>query len=188
MMMGSKHANQKHKKYEVLITGMGGDGVVFAGEVLGLAATFDGKFASQRSTYGASQRGETLYSEIIVSDKPVQYTFIESPSFFIALSQQGFEAYNYFIKDSQDTTIFTESSHKYDLQGFDRKFKVIKLEARKIALEYSLPSMGNIIMLSNFVKNTKIVTKKGLEDSLKFKTSLQSHKQNLKALSLGWEL
>lgn len=187
-MMKLKYPNQQQKQYEILITGLGGDGVIFAGEVLGLAATLDGKFASQRSTYGASQRGETLYTEVIVSEKPVQYTFIESPSFFIALSQQGFEAYNYFINDSQDTTIFTDSSHKYNLRGFDKKFNVIKIEARKIALENNLPSMGNIIMLSNFIKNTKIVTIKSLEDSLKNKTSSQSHKQNLKALSLGWEL
>jgi len=41
------------KRVEVRISGLGGQGVVLAGEILGRAAVYDGKYAVQTQSYGA---------------------------------------------------------------------------------------------------------------------------------------
>ena len=44
-------------RIEVRICGLGGQGVVLAGQILGLAAVYDGKNVVQTQSYGAEARG-----------------------------------------------------------------------------------------------------------------------------------
>ena len=176
------------RRQQILIVGKGGEGVVLIGELLGLAATLDGKFASQRSTYGASQRGETLFSEIIVSNKPVQFPFVESPTLFIAMSPQGFEAYSNRIKDTKNTEIFIDSTYDYDLGDLDTKGKVNKVPARQLAIDNKIPMASNMIMLSNFIKKTSLLSKDSLKQALVNKISDKLLKQNQKAFELGYKI
>ncbi len=181
--------NQLQKQpLEILIVGKGGEGVVFMGELLGLAATLDGKFACQRSTYGASQRGEALYSEIIVSSMPIQYSFVESPRYFISMSQQGFEAYYHRLNNTHDPMLFIDSTYDYDLHGLEKNGKVIKIGARSRAIRDDLPVVGNIIMLSAFIRSTNLVTKQALKKALLKRISSAWYDQNLKALEIGFKL
>ncbi len=176
------------KRYEILITGMGGEGVVLAGEILGLAASLDGKFASQRSIYGAAQRGEALCSQVIISENPVQYTFIESPTFLISFSQHGFDAYYKKIIEPERSSIFIDSTHKFDLRGFEKKAKIIRIEAHRCAIENNIPMVGNIIMLSCFSKITGIVTELAISQAIRQKIPIASQKPNLDGMKLGEKL
>jgi 2-oxoglutarate ferredoxin oxidoreductase subunit gamma len=187
----------KNKREEILIVGKGGDGVVLIGEILGLAATMECKFASQRNNYGPSQRGEALFTEIIIADIPIEYTFIENPTYYISLSQQGFDAsYNKLIgeakkglrKKNKSAELFIEYTNKYDLHGVDNKFKTYLFETKQAAIENQLPLISNIILLASFIEKSKIVSKESIKKALIYRLSKDSHKQNLKALDVGWKL
>jgi 2-oxoglutarate ferredoxin oxidoreductase subunit gamma len=182
--------NNKGNKdqYEILIAGMGGEGVVFLGELLGLGATLDGKYASQRNTYGASQRGEAICSEIIISNEPVQFPFIESPTHFIALSKMGFDGYYYRLKNISDSTLFIDTSYEYNLHGLDKRANVIKIPARQNAIDNDMPTSGNIIILGSFIKGTKIISQKSIEQALSRKISKKMFKQNQKAIKIGYKV
>lgn len=184
----SAPASKDIHRQQILIVGKGGEGVVLIGELLGLAATLDGKFASQRSTYGASQRGETLYSEIIISDEPVQFPFVESPTVFIAMSQQGFEAYSSRIKDTQNTKIFIDSTYDYNLGELEKESKINKVPARQLAIDNKIPLTTNIIILSNFIKKTNLISKDSLKQALVNKISDKLLKQNQEAFELGYKI
>ncbi len=185
---GSKKRSKRLGENEILIAGMGGEGVVMVGELLGLAATMDGKFASQRNSYGASQRGEAVCAEIIISDNSIQYPFIESPTHFLSLSQQGFDGYIHRIVDGFNTSIYIDSTQKISLKGLKRKYKVIEFPARAEAIKNKLPLIANIIMLSAFVKHTKIVSTHTLKKVLIKKISHHWLEQNLKAFEIGQKL
>ena len=175
-------------QYEILIAGMGGEGVVFMGELLGLGATLDGKYASQRNTYGASQRGEAICSEIIISNEPVQFPFIESPTHFIALSKMGFDGYYHMLNNISDSTLFIDNSYEYDLHGLDKRAKLIKIPARQHAIDNDISIYGNIIILGSFIKGTKIISQKSIEQALSKKTSKKMFNQNQKAIEIGYRL
>lgn len=179
---------QKPSQYQILIAGMGGEGVVSMGEILGLAASLDGKFASQRNTYGASQRGEAICTEIIISDRPVQFPFIESPTHFISLSKMGFDGYYHRLKNISDSTLFVDTSYLYNLRGLEKSAEIIKIPARQKAIDNGLPTSGNIIMLGSFVRGTKLISEKSLERAISKKISKKGLKQNLKAIKLGFEM
>ncbi|MCK4435688.1 2-oxoacid:acceptor oxidoreductase family protein, partial [Candidatus Bathyarchaeota archaeon] len=60
-------------KIEVRICGLGGQGVVLAGRVLGRAAVYDGKKVVQTQSYGAEARGSAAKSEVIIADKKIGF-------------------------------------------------------------------------------------------------------------------
>ena len=177
---------------KVLIVGKGGDGVVLIAEILGLAATLDGCYVSQRNNYGPSQRGEALFSEVIISKEPIQYTFIDVPTYYISLSQQGFDASFQRMDEKQKgkervgTILYIDSTQKYDLKGLDKRFTINNFAAKHLAIENDLPFAGNIIMLSYFTKTTGVVSKDSLKQALLKRISKRSQKQNLEALKIGW--
>lgn len=179
----------KSSKIEILIAGIGGEGVTVAAELLGEAATIDGKFASIRSTYGASQRGEAVFSEVIISDLPIQFNFVEFPKYFIAFSQQGFESCFDKIVSDVKPVLFIESTFNFNLHGFEKQYTVKKLQARECALENGLSmNNSNIIMLGSFINLTNIISKQAIEHGLKSKFSKFLLKENIKALKLGYSL
>ena len=173
---------------QILIAGMGGEGVVLVGELLGLGATLEGKFASQHNSYGASQRGEAICTEIIISDIPVRFPFIESPTHFIGLSKMGYDGYHYRLNNALRPIVYLDTSFDFDLSGLQKRAKVIKIPARKKAMETGIPTSANLIMLGGFVKETKIITQDSLERVLSDKMSKSSFKQNLKAARLGYKM
>ncbi len=56
------------KRTEIRITGLGGQGVVLAGKILGRAAVYDEKHVVQTQSYGAEARGSAAKSEVIIAD------------------------------------------------------------------------------------------------------------------------
>ena len=45
---------------KIRICGLGGQGIILAGEILGLAAIIEGKYATQMRSYGSEARGSTV--------------------------------------------------------------------------------------------------------------------------------
>ncbi|MFQ6086958.1 MAG: 2-oxoacid:acceptor oxidoreductase family protein, partial [Candidatus Bathyarchaeia archaeon] len=61
------------ERTEVRIAGLGGQGVILAGQILGRAAVYDGKYVVQTQSYGAEARGSAAKSEVIISDEPIKF-------------------------------------------------------------------------------------------------------------------
>jgi 2-oxoglutarate ferredoxin oxidoreductase subunit gamma len=77
--------------HDVRFAGLGGQGVVLAGLVLGQAAVVDGLYASGANSYGAQARGSVALAEIRLSDEPIDYPRVDDADLLVALSQDGYE-------------------------------------------------------------------------------------------------
>src|SRR5688572_7706326 len=60
------------KPYGILVTGVGGTGVVTIGALLGMAAHLEGKGAAVLDMTGLAQKGGSVYSHIRIAQKPEQ--------------------------------------------------------------------------------------------------------------------
>jgi indolepyruvate ferredoxin oxidoreductase len=58
------------RPYGILVTGIGGTGVVTIGQVLGMAAHLEGKAASVMDMTGLAQKGGAVLSHVRIADKP----------------------------------------------------------------------------------------------------------------------
>ncbi|HID16607.1 MAG TPA: 2-oxoacid:ferredoxin oxidoreductase subunit gamma, partial [Candidatus Atribacteria bacterium] len=117
-------------RIEIRICGLGGQGVILAGEILGLAAILDGKYAVQTRSYGSEARGTAAKSDIIISDKKIKYPLIEKCDVMIAMSQPALNKYISTLKPN-GTLIIDEDLVKEKLEK--TSINIYKVKATRIA-------------------------------------------------------
>jgi len=84
---------------ELTLAGVGGQGSILAGVILGSAAvTHDQKFAVQTQAYSAELRGGFAAAWVIVSDQPVLFPRVTRPDILVAQAQDSIERYAGVLK------------------------------------------------------------------------------------------
>src|SRR4030042_5105525 len=84
---------------EILIGGVGGQGVVLSGILLGTAASlYDGKQAVQTQSYSSELRGGSARAEVIISEERVTDPEVRRPDILIALAEDALSKYIHRIK------------------------------------------------------------------------------------------
>ncbi len=69
----------ENKKQEVIITGFGGQGIVLAGRILGMAAAlWDRKESTLVQSYGPESRGGACCAQVIISDNVIRYPYVKT--------------------------------------------------------------------------------------------------------------
>ena len=90
---------EEMKRTEILIGGVGGQGVILAGILLGTAATlFDHKKAVQTQAYSSEQRGGMAKSEVILASDPITDPQVRRPDILIALAEDAIKRHLQKIK------------------------------------------------------------------------------------------
>ena len=171
-------------KIEVRICGLGGQGVVLAGRVLGRAAVYDGKKVVQTQSYGAEARGSAAKSEVIIADKKIGFPLIRKCDVLVAMSQ---DALDVNIKDlKEDGVVLIDK----DLVKPPRmRAKTYSLPVTEVA-ESSLKSkmFANVIMLGALTEITSIVSEEAMEKAIVASVRLESAEANLRAFKIGLTL
>ena len=73
---------------DINIAGVGGQGSILAGVILGTAAvTYDKKYAVQTQAYSSELRGGFAATWVIVSDGPVGFPRVTAPDILVAQAQ-----------------------------------------------------------------------------------------------------
>jgi indolepyruvate ferredoxin oxidoreductase beta subunit len=166
----------------VLIAGVGGQGVILSSEILALAALADGRDVKQGEFHGVAQRGGSVFSHIRFGDK------VHSPlaprgqvDYLLALEKLEALRYAHFVKPG-GTVIMND--HKVEparmadprpypddaaalLEG--RGLEVVVVEATRKAIELGNYRAANVILLGTLAGHLDIpdqVWKKTLEERI----------------------
>jgi len=78
---------------EIIIAGFGGQGVLFAGQVLAYAAMDTGKEVTWIPSYGPEMRGGTANCTVIIADNEIGSPLVKNPPLAIALNLPSFDKY-----------------------------------------------------------------------------------------------
>ena len=96
---------------EVRFSGSGGQGVILMGVILAMAGTRDHRFVVQTQSYGPEARGGYSRSDVIISDRPIDYPELERAHVLVTLSQESASEYvrmmhadGILIYDSENVT------------------------------------------------------------------------------------
>ena len=139
----------------IIITGFGGQGILFAGKILAYTALIKGKHLSWLPSYGPEMRGGTANCHVIVSDEPVGSPIIITPNVLISMNKPSLEKF--------ENDVVAGGTIIYDSSLIDRKVerddvKVCAVDATAIATKEAKPNMANMIMLGALLKATNIFT------------------------------
>jgi 2-oxoglutarate ferredoxin oxidoreductase subunit gamma len=171
---------------QVRLSGLGGQGIVLAGILLGEAGAIDGKYVAGSNSYGAQARGSSCQSEVVFSDGPIDFPHLTTADILLAMSQG---AYNMFCGDVKE---------KSGLILFDQ-YQVAPKEGLNViqigipATEHALKRLkdkqaANIVLLGALIETTKIVSLRAMKKAIRTHVSERYRGFNLNALRIGIEL
>jgi 2-oxoglutarate ferredoxin oxidoreductase subunit gamma len=78
---------------EILIAGFGGQGVLFAGQLLAHAGMDAGQHVTWLPSYGPEMRGGTAHCTVILSDEEIGSPQVRHPKALIAMNRPSLELY-----------------------------------------------------------------------------------------------
>lgn len=171
---------------QIRLSGLGGQGVILAGVLLGEAGAVDGKRVSGSNSYGAQARGSGCKSEIVFSKRPIDFPHLLGADILIALSQGAYNLYGGDVKERSGLILYDQSqvTPKEDL-----KVQQIGIPATEAALKkLKNKQMANIILLGALLETTGVVSAGAMEKAMKIHVSGRFRALNLRALKLGREL
>ncbi len=80
--------------WKVILTGVGGQGIISAGILLAeTAVVHEGRYSVQSQSYGAEMRGGLSRTDITISDDPVIYPKVEQAHVLVCLHRKGLHAH-----------------------------------------------------------------------------------------------
>lgn len=167
------------------ISGLGGQGVVLAGQILGKAAVYSGKNAVQTQSYGAEARGSVAKSEVIVSDGKIGFPMVRKCDILVAMNQ---EAVDCNLKNLKENGILLiDSSIVKDVPKTSAKIHAIPAtEIAEKTLGQKL--VANMIMLGALTKIANIVDDRNMKKAIEESVPKNAASLNLKAYETGKNL
>ncbi len=179
-----KILSDHEERYEISLSGSGGQGLLFAGTILAQAiGIYDGKNVTQTQSYGPEARGGASRSDIVVSSGMIYYPKTIKLDLLLALTQEACDAYYLKLKEEGILVIDIDLVN----QPPAREFKAYPF-TRAAKEELGTSIFANIIALGTLAALTKLVSKDSLIQAVKDRAPKGTLESNLKALELGFEL
>jgi 2-oxoglutarate ferredoxin oxidoreductase subunit gamma len=142
-------------KAEVLLAGLGGQGVQFAGDILARACTAAGMHVSVLPSYGAEARGTLIRTEVVISDEQIIYPGVLEPDVLVAFSQ---EAYDHFLPVSgPETLVFYDSASVLPADQANGRPRQYGIPAIESATEIGNAKAANMVMLGALAGASEVV-------------------------------
>lgn len=173
------------KRTEIRIAGLGGQGVVLAGQILGRAAVYDGKKVVQTQSYGAEARGSAAKSEVIVSDEKIGFPDVRKCDVLVAMNQTAFDKNKKDVKENGVLLAEEDIVANAD----DVKARVFHVPFTKAAeAEFKSKMYANVVMLGVLAKITALVSDEAMEKAIVDSVPNEAKQKNINAFRIGLQL
>ena len=171
---------------EILVGGVGGQGVVLSGILLGTAATlFEGKKAVQTQSYSSELRGGSTRAEVIISEEPVTDPQVRKPDILIALAEDALSKYIHRIKP-KGLLVIDSDLVKGAKPG---DYEILAIPATSIAdKEMGNIVVANLIVLGALLKKTNLLSVEAMEKAIEVSVPKKAITLNLDAFRRGLQL
>ena len=144
-------------KNDIILSGVGGQGILSIAATIGLAAVANNLFLKQAEVHGMSQRGGDVQSHLRISDKPVYSDLIPYGNATLIISVEPMESLRYLPWLSKTGWLVTNSNPFVNIPDYPaideiiNEIKKIKnhiiIDADGIAKESGSARSGNMVIL-----------------------------------------
>jgi len=173
-------------KTEIRVGGLGGQGVILCGMIIGKAASiYDGKHATLIQSFGPEARGSACSAQVTVADAAIGYPYVKNPDVLIVMSP---DAYTQFAPELKPGGVLL---YENELITVDEKLpagvKAFGIPATRLAEELGRRLVLNIVMTGFFAGVTGLVSFEAVEKAVKNSVPRGTEDLNLRALHRGYE-
>ena len=144
-------------KKDIILAGVGGQGILSIAAVIGMAAVESGLYLKQAEVHGMSQRGGAVQSHLRISDSPIASDLIPEGSCDMILSVEPMEALRYLPFLTKDGWVVTSTKTFENIENYppeNELFEQIRLienhvliDANAIARELGSQKISNMVIL-----------------------------------------
>ena len=134
---------------QMLLSGFGGQGILFAGKFLAYKGLTDGKQVSWLPSYGPEMRGGTASCSVIISDEEVGSPIISEPDVLIAMNLPSFEK---FVPTVRPGGIVIADSSLIETKTDRTDIDVYYIPATALASDMGKQSLANMIILGKLLQ------------------------------------
>jgi len=144
-------------KRDIILAGVGGQGILSIAAVIGVAAVESGLYLKQAEVHGMSQRGGDVQSHLRISDKPISSDLIPQGKCDMILSVEPMEGLRYLNFLAPGGWLVTSSKPFQNIGDYPEMELLLKeirkvknhriVDAPFIAGELGSQKVSNIVML-----------------------------------------
>jgi 2-oxoglutarate ferredoxin oxidoreductase subunit gamma len=170
---------------EILIAGFGGQGVLFAGQLLAYAGMDSGRNVTWIPSYGPEMRGGTANCTVIISEEEIGSPLVRHPSAVIAMNLPSLVKYESDIKAGG---VLVVNSSMVNRRVVRRDIQVVAIPGNEIAEALGDKRMTNMVLLGGLLANLSVLPVVAIEKALEGHLPARHHKLlplNYKALRKG---
>lgn len=144
-------------KVDIILSGVGGQGILSIAAVIGEAALKEGLYMKQAEVHGMSQRGGDVQSNLRLSDKPISSDLIPKGQADLIISLEPMESLRYLPYLKKEGWLVTNSRPFINIPNYpdiekvnaelDKLPRKVVLDVEAIAKEVASVRSANIVML-----------------------------------------
>ena len=176
------------KSCEIILSGFGGQGILFAGKIIASAAMMMGRELSWLPSYGPEMRGGTANCHVRLDDEPIGSPIITEPDILIAMNRPSLDKFENNVRSGGyiflDSSMTGRSVMRSDVRAV---YVDSTVEAERLGIK----NLANMVMLGKLIKETELFS---LEDIVKtIKHAMPPKREaliepNIAAVTAGYEL
>ena len=187
-------------RVDIILSGVGGQGILSIAAVIGEAALKEGLYMKQAEVHGMSQRGGDVQSNLRLSDQPIASDLIPKGHADLIISLEPMESLRYLPYLKEDGWLVTNSQPFVNIPNYPDMEKVneelnklphkVILDVEAIAKEVATARAANIVMLGAAAPFIGIEFNK-IEDGIRRifgRKGEEVVEMNLKALKAGYDV
>jgi 2-oxoglutarate ferredoxin oxidoreductase subunit gamma len=148
---------------EVIVSGFGGQGALFAGQLLTYTGMDEGYHVSWIPSYGPEMRGGTAHCTVILSDDDIGSPIIREPTICIVMNPPSMDKYEPLVKPGGllvvNTTLVRRRATREDIQ-------VVYVPANELAAELGNVKMANVVLLGAMLGTRPILPLESIKRTL----------------------
>ena len=178
---------ESNLRTDVIMAGLGGMGVLMAGQILSSAALKKYRHVSWLPSYGVQKRGGLCECTVIFSDEEIASPIIDQARTVVIFDGSQLEAFEPRILDGG--TVLVEKTGLQE-DHTEKNYKLIKVPGLEAAVSLGESKTNNLILLGTYVGLTDTIPPGLIRQELenRFGRKKQVFELNLKAFEQGLEL
>ena len=171
----------------IIVSGFGGQGTLFAGQVLTYAALDYNKHCTWIPSYGPEMRGGTAHCTVIISDEEIGSPLVRNPDVVLAMNLPSLDKYEALIKPG-GFMIANKSLINREVVRDD--FTTLMIPANDIAEQLGNSRITNMVMTGAMLELVKVMPIEVVKQALEKNIPERNRKYlplNFEAMEIGAE-
>lgn len=143
------------KETSIIISGFGGQGTLFAGQVLAYAALDNNLNVTWIPSYGPEMRGGTASCTVVISSEEIGSPLVRNPDIAVVMNLPSLEKYEPLVKSDG---ILIANSSLINRNPSRQDFKHLYIPANEIAEDVGMSRLANMVMIGGMTFMKPVLT------------------------------